>query len=327
MIEEKPENSFQIPGNGKGPLANISPLIFIFLSLSVVFFLYQIIGSSITYLILGSDIDINESNVNVTRLIITFAQFMFIFVPTLILVMLQDNNLKETFRLKKPKMSVFALAIIGIFVIQPFLQMFMYYQNEIIFNLPFGTEFLTKLKEIFDTLEASTEKLVTANSIPEFLMIVIVIAVTPAICEEFLFRGLVLKNFEKIISPGKAIFFTGLLFALFHFHPFNLIPLAILGIYLSLIVYHSGSIYTAIAVHFINNFISALAVYIYGTEMIGSEAAANISGSEQTELLIYGTISLIVFIAIIFLIRKNSVADSQQNFQDRIQNQPPTVNE
>ena len=61
--------------------------------------------------------------------------------------------------------------------------------------------------------------------------------------------------------------------------------------------------------------------------MIGSEAAANISGSEQTELLIYGTISLIVFIAIIFLIRKNSVADSQQNFQDRIQNQPPTVNE
>lgn len=327
MIEEKPENSFQIPGNGKGPLAKISPLVFIFLSLSVVFFLYQIIGSGITYLILGSDIDINESNVNVTRLIITFAQFMFILVPSVILVMLQDNNLKETFRLKKPKMSVFALAIIGIFIIQPFLQMFMFYQNEIIFNLPFGTEFLTKLKEIFDTLEASTEKLVTANSIPEFLMIVIVIAVTPAICEEFLFRGLVLKNFEKIISPGKAIFFTGLLFALFHFHPFNLIPLVILGIYLSLIVYHSGSIYTAIVVHFINNFISALAVYIYGAEMLGSDAAANITGSEQTELLIYGIVSFIGFIVIIFLIRKNSVVQSKHGLNDLIQNQPPTVNE
>ncbi|MCB0729183.1 MAG: CPBP family intramembrane metalloprotease [Ignavibacteriae bacterium] len=327
MTEEKPESSFQMPGNGKGPLAKTPPLVFIFLSLSVVFFLYQIIGSSITYLILGSDIDINAGNVNVTRLIITFAQFMFILVPAVILVMLQDNNIKETFRLKKPKMSVFILAIIGIFVIQPFLQMFMYYQNELIFNLPFGQEFLTRLKEIFDTLEASTEKLVTANSIPEFLMIVIVIAVTPAICEEFLFRGLVFKNFEKIISPGKAIFFTGLLFALFHFHPFNLIPLFILGIYLTLVVYHSGSIYTAIAVHFINNFISALAVYIYGSEMLGSDAASKITGSEQTELLIYGIISFIGFLIIVYLIKKNSAAKSELISGNELQNISSAGNE
>ncbi|MEZ4690859.1 MAG: hypothetical protein R3A12_12025 [Ignavibacteria bacterium] len=43
--------------------------------------------------------DINAGNVNVTRLIITFAQFMFILVPAVILVMLHDNNIKETFRL------------------------------------------------------------------------------------------------------------------------------------------------------------------------------------------------------------------------------------
>jgi len=327
MNEEKPESLFQLPGNRKGPLAKTPPLVFIFLSLSVVFFLYQIIGSSITYLILGSDIDINAGNVNVTRLIITFAQFMFVLVPSVILVMLQDNNIKETFRLKKPKMSVFALAILGIFIIQPFLQMFLYYQNEIIFNLPFGKEFLTTLKEIFDTLEASTEKLVTADSIPEFIMIVIVIAVTPAICEEFLFRGLVFKNFEKIISPGKAIFFTGFLFALFHFHPFNLIPLTVLGIYLTLIVYHSGSIYTAIAVHFINNFISALAVYIYGTEMLGSDAVAKMTGSEQNELLIYGIISFIGFMIIIYLIKKNSAVRSAPVINEELQNLPTSVNE
>ena len=153
--------------------------------------------------------------------------------------MLQDNNLKETFRLKKPKMSVFLFAVLGILVIQPFLQVYMYYQNELIFNLPFGKELITQLKELFDTLESTTEKLVTANSVPEFIMIVIVIAVTPAICEEFLFRGLVFKNFEKMIPASKAIFFTGLLFALFHFHPFNLIPLTVLGIFLTLVVYHS----------------------------------------------------------------------------------------
>jgi membrane protease YdiL (CAAX protease family) len=288
-----------------------------------VFFLFQIIGGSITYLLLGADTNINPENVNLTRLILTFAQFMFILVPSLVLVMLQDNNFKETFRLKKPRMTVFVFAIIGILVIQPFLQVYLYYQNELIFNLPFGKEFITQLKEIFDSLEATTEKLVSANSITEFLLIVIVIAVTPAVCEEFLFRGLVFKNFEKIIPASKAIFFTGLLFALFHFHPFNLIPLAVLGIFLTFIVYHSGSIYTAVVCHFINNFISALAVFIYGTEVVNSENVA-MTPEEQIEYAILGMISLGVFIGIIYMIKKHSITKDKK---DTYINLPPIANE
>ena len=304
-------NNFNIlennTGKKKGPLSNTPPLVFIFISLSVVFFLYQIIGGGITYMMLGADVDINESNITLTRLILTFGQFMFILFPAVVLVMLQGSNIKETFRLYKPKVPVFIFAVIGILVIQPFLQVFLYYQNEIIFNLPFGSEFLKQLKEIFDTLEATTEKLVTAKSIPDFILITIVIAVTPAICEEFLFRGLVFRNFEKIIPASKAIFFTGLLFALFHFHPFNLIPLTILGIFLTLIVYHSGSIYTAVVCHFINNFISALAVFIYGTESLASVGSTEMTSEEQIQFTVLGIISLIVFIFIVYLIRKYSV--------------------
>ncbi|MCY7360920.1 MAG: CPBP family intramembrane metalloprotease, partial [Ignavibacteria bacterium] len=145
---------------------------------------------------------------------------------------------------------------------------------------------------------------VIAKSFPEYLLIVFVIAVTPAICEEFLFRGLVFKNFEKIIPATKAIFFSGLLFALFHFHPFNIIPLAILGIFLTFIVYHSGSIYTAVICHFLNNFISATAIYIYGTESLSTE---KMSGDEQLQFIILGLISFIIFIGIIFMIKKNSI--------------------
>lgn len=298
-------------GHRKGPLANVSPPVFIFISLSAVFFLFQIVGGAITYMLFGADMDLNTENVGLTRIILTFAQFMFILFPSVILVMLQDNNLKETFRLKKPKMPVFLFAVIGILVIQPFLQVYMYYQNDLIFNLPFGKEFITQLKELFDTLESTTEKLVTANSVPEFILIVIVIAVTPAICEEFLFRGLVFKNFEKMIPASKAIFFTGLLFALFHFHPFNLIPLTVLGIFLTFIVYHSGSIYTAIVCHFLNNFISALAVFIYGKDSFGSDTASVMTAEEQLQFLLLGIISLGIFIFTVFMIRKFSVEKNQ----------------
>lgn len=305
------ENNFNILNNNsenkKGPLGNLPPLVFIFLSLSAVFFLYQIVGGTISYLLIGEDMEIKSENLNLTRLILTFAQFMFILFPSIVLVMLQDNDVKETFRLKKPVMPVLFFAVIGILVIQPFLQVYLYFQNELIFNLPFGKEIINQLKELFDMLESATEKLVEANTIPEFILVVIVIAVTPAICEEFLFRGLVFKNFEKIIPASKAIFFTGLLFALFHFHPFNIVPLTVLGIFLTFTVYHSGSIYSAVICHFINNFLSALAVYIYGMESLASVGSSDMTSEEQIQFALLGLFSLVVFTGVIVMIKKYSV--------------------
>lgn len=296
--------------NRKGPLSKLSPLFFIFMSLSLVFFLYQIIGGAMTYLVLGKDLQSLNDNLNLTRMIMSFAQFMFIFFPAVILVMLQDHNLKETFRLKMPRLSVLILSVIGILVIQPFLQVYLYYQNEFIFSLPFGQEFINQLKELFDTLESATEKLVVANSFPEFLIIIFAIAVTPAVCEEFLFRGLVFKNFEKVIASSKAIFFSGFLFALFHFHPFNIIPLAVLGIFLTFIVYHSGSIYTAVICHFLNNFISAAAVYVYGTDSLDTE---KLNPGDQIQFVLLGLFSIAVFIIVIRLIKKYSVIDKNND--------------
>ncbi len=112
------ENNLNIlnngPGRKKGPLANLSPILFIFISLSTVFFLYQLVGGIISYFLLGAEMEISGENLNLTSLILTFAQFMFILFPSILLVMLQDNNLKETFRLKKPKLPVFFLALLGI---------------------------------------------------------------------------------------------------------------------------------------------------------------------------------------------------------------------
>lgn len=304
----------------KGPLSSLSPVGFIFLSLSVVFFLYQIVGGTISYFMLGEDSELKPDNVNLMRLIIMFAQFMFIFFPSIMLVMLQDNNVKETFRMYKPKLSVLLLSIIGVFVIQPFLQVLLFYQNEIIFNLPVGGEFIKQMKELFDVLESTTSKLVEANSLPDFLLVVLVIAVTPAICEEFLFRGLIFKNFEKVIPAAKSIFFTGLLFALFHFHPFNLIPLIILGIFLTFITYHSGSIYTSVICHFLNNFVSAIAVYIFGSEAVESVGSSGMTSSEQIQFTLLGIISFIAFIIIFLMIKKNS-AENKTNILQQSSNE------
>ena len=288
--------------NNSAPLANINPALFIILSLGVIFVTYQIFGGIISFALTGPDMGSKIKDIKYFRIIISFSQFMLILVPVIVLNLLRGDNSQNTFRLNKPDYKIFILSIIGILVIQPFLQFYIVLQNKIIFSLPFGTDFLNKIKEFFDLLEAMVMEVVKSHSRAEFITVVFVIAVTPAICEEFLFRGLILTNLLKFLRPVIAIIFTGLIFALFHFDPFNLIPLIILGIYITVTSYASNSIYTAIVLHFINNFISAMGVYILGEEFTSS--TKNVSPDEFQQLLLWGLISIILFIIILLSVRK-----------------------
>ncbi len=81
----------------------------------------------------------------------------------------------------------------------------------------------------------------------------IAIAVIPAICEEVLFRGYILRSFEKSWGIIIAILVSGLFFGLFHLQAGNLIPLSTLGVVLAIMTWLSGSIWPAIFAHFINN--------------------------------------------------------------------------
>jgi uncharacterized protein len=285
----------------KAPLANLHPAVFIVITLITVFITYQVLGGLLTILIVGIDFKTIPENLINTRIILSFAQFMFILFPALLLSMLQGNNFKETFRIRKPNMVIFFLSILGLLIVQPFLQVYMILQNKIIFSIPFGTEVIKQVKDLFDSLEQTTLSLVSAHNAIEFIFVVFVIAVTPAICEELLFRGLLFKNFERISLRWGAIILTGSIFALFHFHPFNLVPLILLGVYLTFVVYYSESIFTAMTCHFINNFISAYSVYAFGKE---SMADNEISGMHLLQFGVLGLISLVLFIFLMIYIVK-----------------------
>ncbi len=88
----------------------------------------------------------------------------------------------------------------------------------------------------------------------------LIFAISPAICEEVLFRGVLLSAFKKKFSAAISIVLVGFLFGLFHIHLFRIIPTAIIGIYLSFIVYHTGSIYLSIIAHALNNGVALLII-------------------------------------------------------------------
>ena len=81
----------------------------------------------------------------------------------------------------------------------------------------------------------------------------LLMAVTPAICEETLFRGPILRGLRARLGPAAAALCTGVLFGLFHLDVYRLLPATVLGTLLGFIAFESGSILPAMLAHFCNN--------------------------------------------------------------------------
>ncbi len=294
------KNNLEGERRSQSPLKDLHPAVFILITLISVFVFYQIIGGFLSLSIFGEDIKSLDINKTKLRFLIAFSQYMFILIPVIVLNILRGDNPTEIFILRKPDFNVLIIGLVGIIIIQPALQLYLYIQSKILFNLPIGADLISKLKDLMDSLDAAMLNLVKADSIPEFLFVVFIVAVTPAICEEFMFRGLILSNFKKIVPSGAAILMSGLLFAVFHFHPFNLIPLIVIGFYLSFTAFYSGSIVTPIILHFTFNFVSSLMVFIFGKDNFDDPS---IPLKENINFIIIGFVSIILFIMTLVAIK------------------------
>lgn len=96
-----------------------------------------------------------------------------------------------------------------------------------------------------------------------FWAALLLIALTPAVCEELLFRGYMFTAFRRKMSIGKAIIFVSVLFAISHMSLIKILPTALLGAALAYAVYCSDSIFTSSLMHFLNNGFSVFILY-YG---------------------------------------------------------------
>ena len=89
---------------------------------------------------------------------------------------------------------------------------------------------------------------------------------TAAVCEEFLFRGLLLQLLRRRSGWLVAIVSSALLFAVFHLNPVVLAPVGLVGAYLAVLVWRSGSLYPAILAHALNNGLALFASQIFADD-------------------------------------------------------------
>ena len=108
-----------------------------------------------------------------------------------------------------------------------------------------------------------------------FIISFVIVSISPAICEEAVFRGVVMHSFDNGKNKWIAIVVTGLIFGAFHGNIWRFVPTALLGIMLGYIVYETDNIIYGALFHAINNAMPLLSIFVmksmYSNEMFQSQ--------------------------------------------------------
>lgn len=291
------------PDNDVEPL--ISPIGAAFIGLIGGFFLYQIVGGLLTILIFG--LDVESIPVNSMRLITMAGQILFILLPALLFSKWIYLDVGKIIRIRKPAWQEVGLFSLGIIILTPLLQSYLYIQNHFLEIWAQNSEFINSIKTFFDTLnkmvDTTYSNLLSASNIFELGFVVLVVAIVPAISEEAMFRGFIQRSFELKLKPYFAIFLTAIFFSAYHFNPYGFVPLFILGSFFGFTAYMSRSLVIPVLLHFLNNFSAVLLYHILGDdELIKSDAA--IKGDELSSYLIMLVVLTLIFIFLIAIINK-----------------------
>jgi len=113
------------------------------------------------------------------------------------------------------------------------------------------------------------------------LVNVLVIGGSAGICEEFLFRGVIQRVFERF-GAVKSILLTAFLFGLLHMYFQKLLGTFLLGALIGFIVYRTNSLIGGMFAHFTNNTIAVLVgYYAYKLNELNNAMTSSLDGMDE----------------------------------------------
>lgn len=296
----------------------ISPVKAGLIGLAGGFFFYQIFGGLLTVLIFG--LDFEKADPNSLRLITMAGQVLFILLPALIFSKIIYEDVTRVLRFRSAPWIEIGLFTVGIIALTPVLQNYLYIQNYYFEQLAKQNGFIQMVKESLDSLdklvEGSYGSLLKINSAMDGAIVIAVVAITPAVCEEVMFRGFIQKSFELRYKPFLGALITAIFFGIYHFNPYAFLPLTALGFYLGYSAYKSNSILVPVVLHFINNLSAVVLFMVFGDAELQQSKA--ISSAELTPTLISLTYQIILFVIVVmgiqyyYRIKKRNAAASIQ---------------
>ncbi|WP_207511494.1 CPBP family intramembrane glutamic endopeptidase [Longitalea luteola] len=200
------------------------------------------------------------------------------------------------------KANMYILAVVGILLAMPFV-FWLGKLNEAI-PLP---EALTKMEQQAAQQMAAFLKV---NNTLDIVVNVFIIALLPAIGEELCFRGAL----QRILIHASrnawvGIIITAILFSSLHLQFMGFLPRMFLGIVLGAFYWYSGSIYTSMIAHFVNNAVQVIAA---------SYAPKYIDKNPETPVLAAIASGIVVWAILWYFNKQSTVTYSKEYNTDEL---------
>lgn len=226
-----------------------------------------VIGIDLTTFIDHISSDAGESNVILLRLILIIQDISLFIIPgTVILLLMKLPYQGEMVSIKHPEFKEVVLMIILGFSIFPITSFTGQINAEM--HLPQWLSGVEKwMVEEEDHANSLIDLLLSSHSFGIMMLNVLIVAILPAIGEEFIFRGVFQKIFTGIFRSGHlAIWFIAFMFSALHFQFFGFIPRFILGLIFGYLYFWSGTLWLPVISHFVNNAFPVIMAFIQGME-------------------------------------------------------------
>ena len=231
-------------------------------------------------------------NITDTKLMLLISHIITFIFPAIIYLVITRQSAKDVLKLNKLYFKDTLLIILLAFVFQPIMT------------------FFSLLSQFF--FENEIGNFVTGIVNSPYIILLLLIAVLPAVTEEITIRGIVLSGYEdKNIYLSCII--TGLLFGIMHLDPQQFLYATVLGVVLALVVRITNTIFASSLIHFLINGTSITiqkVISLFPQSDSVMEQASEISikslpiGEKLAMAGTYGVIALAFGIVAFFILKK-----------------------
>ena len=297
------QNNLQKPENT--PALQI---LYLFLFAIVGLIVFAVIGLGIVFVTQGmagvraaalSDF----SYISAFKILLVAQQIGLFLTPAILLAIVEGKKPSNFYGLKAPKAELLILVTVLSICWMPIMGL----SNELNQKMVFPG-FLKGLESWMRAMEdngaKATEAILQMKSISMLLVNLFVVAVVPAVCEEFIFRGALQRIIFRLKSnPHVAIWLSAFIFSTIHVQFFGFLPRLLLGAAFGYIYFWTGSIWYAVFAHFLNNgYAVVVAFYLQANNK-------SISSADEMTVPWYGYIISAILTLVLFKFLKDRTVE------------------
>ena len=213
------------------------------------------IGNNITLLKIGQGIS---------------SALMFIVPPVILYAFTRNEPMQELGFRRPVGWWMLLVGVILMFVSLPLTNALGQWNEKMNFGEAFGA-LEALLKQAEEVAADFTQRMMAVDTVWGLLGNLLVIALIPAIGEELTFRAVVQQALTKRMNVHLGVFLSAFIFSFIHFQFYGFLPRMFLGLLLGYMFYYSGSLWTSILMHFVNNGSAVVVAYLEHKGLTGAD--------------------------------------------------------